>query len=95
MTLGDHKKEKMNCELRKRGNLCGRRECEYCFGKSFASVEKSKHLVEGQGNPLLITRNSGKKFRFECGGCGHFFEMRPNDVSNGHFCPFCSNKKTL
>lgn len=37
--------------------------------------------------------NSGKKFWFECGKCEHSFETVLYSVSNGHFCPFCSNDK--
>ncbi|AEA07187.1 putative restriction endonuclease [Lausannevirus] len=83
----------MNCETKKRGKLCGREECKPCFERSFASVENSKYLKEDQGSPLLIARSTHKKFWFECGKCGHSFEARLNSVSNGQFCPFCSNKR--
>ncbi|AHA45956.1 restriction endonuclease [Insectomime virus] len=83
----------MNCETRKRGKLCGRDECKPCFERSFASCDKAKYLAEGQGNPLLLARNSNKKYTFKCGVCSHPFEASLNNVFNERFCPFCSNNK--
>ncbi|BAU80238.1 restriction endonuclease [Tokyovirus A1] len=81
----------MNCENRKKGRLCGEEKCKPCFKRSFASHENSKYLKEEHGSPLLIARNSNKKFWFECGICKHSFEAKLSNVSSGHFCPFCSN----
>ncbi|BAU80244.1 restriction endonuclease [Tokyovirus A1] len=83
----------MNCETRRGGRLCGREKCKPCFKRSFASCEKSKWLKEEHGSPLFLARNSNKKFWFECGTCKHSFEAILNNVSNGSFCPFCSNKQ--
>lgn len=84
----------MDCATRKRGKLCeGRKKCKFCFGRCFASCEKSKYLAEGQGNPFLIAKHSHKILSFVCPTCKHGFEMRVNDVSNGQWCPHCSNKK--
>ncbi|AQM73423.1 endonuclease [Noumeavirus] len=83
----------MNCETRTKGKLCGKEECKPCFKRSFASVEKSKYLKEWQESPLLMAKNSNKKYWFECKKCKHSFETRLDSVSNGSFCPFCSNKQ--
>nr|WNL49975.1 restriction endonuclease [Marseillevirus sp.] len=83
----------MNCENRKKGRLCGREKCKPCFKRSFASCENSKYLKEGQESPLLLARSSAKKIWFECPKCKHSFETVLYSVSNGHFCPFCSNQK--
>ncbi|ADB04096.1 restriction endonuclease [Cannes 8 virus] len=83
----------MNCETKKRGKLCGREECKPCFKRSFASHEKSKYLKKEHGNPLTMAKNSHKKYWFECEECEHSFEARLADISNGKFCPFCSNNK--
>ncbi|AQM73054.1 restriction endonuclease [Noumeavirus] len=87
------KRKKMNCETRKRGKLCGKEECESCFSRSFASCDKAKYMVEGQGNPLLLARSSAKKFSFICPECEHGFEMQLNEVTRGYFCAFCSDRK--
>ncbi|AIT54978.1 conserved putative restriction endonuclease [Melbournevirus] len=83
----------MDCEIRRRGKLCGRGECKHCFDRSFASVEKSKYMAEGQGNSLLMAKSSAKKYSFVCPTCEHSFETSPNNISNGRFCAFCSNRK--
>nr|WNL49722.1 restriction endonuclease [Marseillevirus sp.] len=83
----------MNCESRRGGRLCGEEECKPCFNRSFASCENSKYLKEGQGNPLLLARCSTKKCWFKCGKCKHEFEATLYHISNGKFCPFCSNNK--
>nr|WNL50463.1 restriction endonuclease [Marseillevirus sp.] len=83
----------MNCGTRTRGKLCGREECKPCFERSFASCDKAKYLAEGQGNPLLLARCSTKKLKFDCPKCAHVFEANLANVSNGYFCPFCSNNK--
>ncbi|AHC54961.1 putative restriction endonuclease [Tunisvirus fontaine2] len=83
----------MNCETKKRGKLCGRKECERCFSRSFASHENSKYLKEERENPLLIARRSQKKYWFKCGVCNHSFEASVTNVSQNCFCPFCSSKK--
>nr|WRK65340.1 restriction endonuclease [Marseillevirus futianmevirus] len=83
----------MNCETRTRGRLCGREKCKPCFKRSFASCENSRYLKEGQKSPLLIAKNSKKKYWFECEKCEHSFETVLYSVSNGQFCPFCSNKR--
>lgn len=86
-------RKKLDCETRKKGKLCGKEECKPCFVRSFASHEKSKYLVEGQGNPLLMARSSAKKYSFICPKCSHRFETTLHDVSSGYFCPFCCNNK--
>lgn len=86
-------RKKLDCETRKKGKLCGEEECKPCFERSFASHEKSKYLAEGQGSPLLMEKNSNKKYWFECKKCKHSFEARLDSVSRGRFCPFCSNQK--
>nr|WRK65396.1 putative endonuclease [Marseillevirus futianmevirus] len=83
----------MSCATKKQGRLCGEKGCEYCFKRSFASCEKSKHLTEGQGDPFLIARCSNKKLTFVCPTCKHTFETTPGFVSKGYWCPYCSNKK--
>ncbi|AGV01494.1 restriction endonuclease [Cannes 8 virus] len=83
----------MNCEARKKGKLCGREECKPCFSRSFASHEKSKYLKKEYESPLLMAKNSHKKYWFECRKCDHSFEAALYYISKGCFCPFCSNTK--
>ncbi|AQM73384.1 endonuclease [Noumeavirus] len=83
------------CPFCSNQKLCASGECKICFGKSFASNEKADFwsFERNKRSPRETFTNSREKFWFECGECDHFFEMRLYDVSKGHFCPFCSNKK--
>ncbi|AQQ73821.1 putative endonuclease [Kurlavirus BKC-1] len=83
----------MDCATRKRGKLCGEKECEHCFKRCFASCEKSKYLAEGQEDPFLIAKYCKRKFLFVCPMCKHEFEMTVSNVTNGKWCPYCSNQK--
>nr|QZX43636.1 putative restriction endonuclease [Marseillevirus sp.] len=86
-------KIKMECATKKQSKLCGKKECEHCFKRSFASCEKSKCLIEGQEDPFLIAKYRNKKLSFVCPTCRHEFEANVSDISGGSWCPFCSNKK--
>lgn len=79
--------------MKKRGELCGEEDCEHCFERSFASCEKSKCLVEGQGCALLITKRGTKKLSFICPLCEHRFEAVAAKVSEGQWCPFCASRQ--
>lgn len=75
--------------------LCASNGCRTCFEKSFASNEKSVFWAseKNKQTPRQVFRRSNKKFWFSCGVCRHNFEMNLSGISNGHFCPFCSNQK--
>ncbi|ALH06784.1 putative endonuclease [Port-miou virus] len=83
-------KIKMDCATRKQGKLCGKKECEHCFRRCFASCKKSKCLAEGQKDPYLIAKYCNKKFSFVCPKCKHGFEAIVNNISKGKFCPYCA-----
>ncbi|AEA06950.1 putative restriction endonuclease [Lausannevirus] len=80
----------MDCATRKQGKLCGKKECEHCFRRCFASCKKSKCLAEGQKDPYLIAKYCNKKFSFVCPKCKHGFEAIVNNISKGKFCPYCA-----
>ncbi|ALH07108.1 putative endonuclease [Port-miou virus] len=80
-------KIKMNRGTRKK-------ECEPCFERSFASYEKTKCWSSKNKKSARQTfLHSGTKTWFDCDVCKHEFEATPDNVSNGNWCPFCSNKK--
>ncbi|AMQ10582.1 restriction endonuclease [Brazilian marseillevirus] len=92
-SISKGKKIGMDCATKKRGKLCGKKECEHCFKRCFASCEKSKYLAEGQQDPFLIVKHSHEKLSFACPMCDHVFEMRVYDVAKMRWCPFCTNQK--
>lgn len=47
-------------------------------------------------NPLQpheVSMHSNKIFKFKCDVCPHTFDYRLFDIVNGHWCPYCANKK--
>jgi very-short-patch-repair endonuclease len=75
--------------------LCEDENCETCFEKSFASVDKA--IFWSDKNKLLprqVFKNTRKKFWFSCNKCEHEFEIRLYVISGqGGWCQFCSGKK--
>jgi very-short-patch-repair endonuclease len=60
----------------------------------FDSHPKSKFWsVKNTLKPNEVALNSHKKFWFDCGECGHPFDIQLNNVNIGRWCPYCCNKK--
>lgn len=79
-----------------RQSLCGSRECETCFKRSFASEKKAEewnHQLNGNADPWTTFRSCAKKVWFTCKDCAHDYGSTLNNVSNGGGCPFCANQK--
>jgi hypothetical protein len=69
--------------------LCNDENCKLCFEKSFASHEKSKYWSkENKIDSRYVFKHTNKKYIFDC--C-HKFEISPNNLLNGNYCPYCSN----
>ena len=64
---------------------------EIPFNKSFASNEKSKYWSDkNELKPYQVSKNSHKKYLFNCNICNHDFHK---SLDNKSWCPFCSSKK--
>ncbi len=73
--------------------LCGKENCKICFDKSFASFDGVKrNCIRTNENLLLIFQHTKKKYDFLCCTCNHLFSARLNDILNGRWCPYCSNR---
>ena len=70
--------------------MCKDKECICCFNKSFASIKKSKYLVDKTIDVKAIFKFTQQNHEFSCKTCKHSFIMRIDHVSNGHWCPYCS-----
>ena len=68
--------------------LCEYSDCEECFKNSFASHPKSEYIFGVE--PRTVFKSSNESFNFKC-TCGHVFPSTLNHVSNGTWCPYCSN----
>src|SRR5690242_2682008 len=74
--------------------LCGNQECEICFARSFGSHEKIQYWsVKNDKQPWQVFFKSSYKIIFDCIKCNHEFELTPNNINAGQWCPYCSNQK--
>lgn len=74
--------------------LCEDRACKICFDKSFASHPKSSYWhtnKNGDEVPRNTPKYSNKKYHFTCETCNHDFMKCLYSVTDGKWCPFCSN----
>lgn len=61
------------------------------FERSLSSCKYNGIFSEKNNtDPKNIFKGSVRKYIFVCGKCDHEFHMRPNDVTNNHWCPYCS-----
>jgi very-short-patch-repair endonuclease len=75
--------------------LCENEECKECFEKSFASHFKSKFWSNNNelNSRQVFKSSSTNKYWFNCDKCSHTFDCTTGNVSNGFWCPYCSNLK--
>lgn len=64
--------------------------CPYCYGNAKNTIYNMKILASKKGGIVLsdIYINALTKLIWRCSE-GHEFQMRPNDVQQGHWCPHC------
>jgi very-short-patch-repair endonuclease len=75
--------------------LCTDDNCNDCYQKSFASLEKSKYLSDRNiKNARQIFKGSITKYWFDCDKCFHSFCNAPAYINyKNSWCPFCVNQK--
>lgn len=76
--------------------------CPYCAGQKvteknsfenkFSDKAKYWDFTKNSVTPDGVASQTNKKFWFICEN-GHSFESKLNNIANGKWCPFCSNKK--
>ena len=82
--------------------LCGFKNCEKCFNKSFASFDEltptenstTKKVdcwdyEKNDKNPWEVTKKPHSNFWFKCDNCPHSFCSRLDSITNGTWCPYC------
>jgi DNA-directed RNA polymerase subunit RPC12/RpoP len=64
------------------------------YERSLASHEKAKYfnISKNKIRPEDICRGNQNKYWFTCDKCHHEFLARPNDITNGRWCSYCSSK---
>jgi hypothetical protein len=66
-------------------------ECDTCFGRSLASDPKAIYWGDnGTITPRSIKKNNVNQFKFNC-PCGHVILKTPHSITQGSWCPHCSN----
>lgn len=87
--------------IHNRRDFCHDETCE-CFDRSYASVPKSKNIIQGEKNRDVDVRKLSKwsqtKYWHKCDRCEHIFDISPANVCHGRWCPFppcCFNPKRL
>lgn len=73
--------------------LCNDANCEYCFNKSFASVNRSTFWsIQNTLSPRFMFKGSDKYVYFNC-EAGHEFKSRLGNITyNNRWCPHCRHK---
>lgn len=71
--------------------LCSNENCNLCFNKSFASINKSLYwdYEKNNGKPRDYFKSSCKEFWFNCNKCSRNFENRLSHISSGVWCGYC------
>ena len=70
-------------------------DCNYCYNKSFASIDKSKYLIDKSINTNQIYKFSNLIMSFKCPDCMHTFNKKISHIANNSWCPYCSNYHKL
>ncbi len=75
--------------------LCGKKECDICFQKSFASVADNmkRDSLQTTKDLMFLFKQSNKIYDFKCFTCNHIFSMPLSGIENGQFCPYCAHQK--
>ena len=75
--------------------LCKVDGCEDCYFKSFKSSPKMEFWDEEcELNPGHIFNSSGKKIKFHCKVCQHYFISSPHNLNGKNAgCPYCNSYK--
>jgi very-short-patch-repair endonuclease len=80
------------CSYCSHQKLCDNEKCYMCFQNSFASVERSKYLVDKKINPRQLFKSTNNKYAFECDICNQIFDTQLSSVTKGVWCRYCFNK---
>jgi hypothetical protein len=67
--------------------------CDACVAGTLLGYWKERvACFQGDRNSLLeISRGNKTNRSFKCGKCKHLFDIAPDSLTRGAWCPFCSN----
>jgi len=74
--------------------LCEDNNCQLCHEKSFASYQKAQFWSDKNDKPpRQVFKSSAGKYKFDCDMCRHDFTSALYHITNGGWCPYCSNQQ--
>lgn len=74
------------------GTLCEEKDCDHCFNRSLASIQRVKNQWSSRNTvePRTILKGRDReKYWINCDQCSHEFASLPKCLSIGQWCPFC------
>jgi very-short-patch-repair endonuclease len=79
------------CKFCNSNGLCNNESCNMCFEKSFASHPRSINWSDkNKEKPIEVSKNSNKKYLFNCDECKHELEISLNNIGQGVWCKHCN-----
>ena len=81
------------CSYCSNDRLCSNEDCKICFNKSFASIPKAIYWSDKNiKKPRHVFKSVNTKFVFNCNKCTQEFNGTLSHITNGGWCPHCTNK---
>jgi hypothetical protein len=81
----------MSCSVSQK-LLCGEDSCKTCYERSFATHPRvSCWSSQNDLRAIQVSKNSNKKFKFNCEDCGHELEMILKNICSGQWCKYCNS----
>lgn len=71
--------------------LCDLDNCISCFNRSFASHPLARFWFNNKKTARQVSIGNSRKYKFMCEK-GHEFEMSPDTIKRGSWCPLCYRK---
>ena len=67
--------------------------CNYCLNKTFHNNFKALYWSDkNKLKPYEVFKSTSTKYWFNCDKCNNIFESKLSHVTNGSWCPNCTNK---
>ena len=76
------------------GNIKKGTGCPYCVGLAKPTTEEYKEQIKNKPFEVLEEyKGSLTKIKHQCHTCDYIWNVKPNQIKNGHGCPGCSNEQ--
>ena len=80
----------MSCSLNQK-ILCGEASCKTCYERSFATHPRAScWSSQNEFRAIQVTKSSNKKYKFDCGDCGHEIQLMLCNITKGQWCKYCN-----